>query len=140
MLIELAQVVKAPRDQVFRTFTDYQAWPKFSVLVTRVSVGERAGSTVHLDMEIKVMGRKFWRTEKHVLTPPEQVLVEGETVGSTTTSVWKFDPVPEGTLVTGAIESRGKGLYKLTDPFTKRLLQTSFDKWLRAFVKYVEAQ
>ena len=78
--MHLEQVVKAPRDQVFQTFTDYEAWPRFSGLVTRVTVTERAGDSVHLDMEIKVMGRKFKRTEEHVLTPPEQVLVEGETV------------------------------------------------------------
>ncbi len=78
--MRIEQVVKAPRDQVFQTFTDYEAWPRFSGLVTRVTVTERAGNTVHLDMEIKVMGRKFKRTEKHVLAAPEQVLVEGDTV------------------------------------------------------------
>ncbi len=138
--MRIEQVVKAPRDQVFQTFTDYEAWPRFSGLVTRVTVTERAGNTVHLDMEIKVMGRKFKRTEKHVLAAPEQVLVEGDTVGSTNTSVWKFDPVPEGTLVRGVLEFQGKGLYKLMGPFANRLQQTSFDEWLRAFAKYVEAQ
>jgi len=138
--VRIEQVVKAPRDQVFQTFTDYEAWPRFSGLVTRVTVTERAGNTVHLDMEIKVMGRKFKRTEKHVLAAPEQVLVEGDTVGSTNTSVWKFDPVPEGTLVRGVLEFQGKGLYKLMGPFANRLQQTSFDEWLRAFAKYVEAQ
>jgi len=138
--VRIEQVVKAPRDQVFQTFTDYEAWPRFSGLVTRVTVTERAGNTVHLDMEIKVMGRKFKRTEKLVLAAPEQVLVEGDTVGSTNTSVWKFDPVPEGTLVRGVLEFQGKGLYKLMGPFANRLQQTSFDEWLRAFAKYVEAQ
>jgi len=138
--VRIEQVVKAPRDQVFQTFTDYEAWPRFSGLVTRVTVTERAGNTVHLDMEIKVMGRKFKRTEKHVLAAPEQVLVEGDKVGSTNTSVWKFDPVPEGTLVRGVLEFQGKGLYKLMGPFANRLQQTSFDEWLRAFAKYVEAQ
>ena len=134
------QLVKAPREQVFQTFTDYEVWPQFSDLCTRVTVTERAGNTVDLDMEIKVMGRKFKRTEKHVLTAPEQVLVEGETVGSTNTSVWKFDPVPEGTLVKGRLEFQSKGLYKLMGPFANRLQQTSFDEWLRAFAKYVEAK
>jgi hypothetical protein len=71
--IEQAQVVKAPREQVFETWTDYE---RFSVLFTRVTVTERAGNTVHLDTEVKVMGRKVKRTEKHVLTPPDQVQVE----------------------------------------------------------------
>jgi uncharacterized membrane protein len=60
---EQTQFVKAPREQVFKTWTDYEAWPRFSTFFTRVTVVERAGNTVHLDQEIKVMGLTAKRTE-----------------------------------------------------------------------------
>jgi len=123
MRVEQAQVVKAPREQVFKAWIDYDAWPKFSTLFTRVTVRERAGNTVHVNAEIRVMGRKTSRTEQHVLTPPEKVLVSGETEGATNTTVWKFEQIPEGTLVTAVVETELKGLTRVLGPFAKRQLQ-----------------
>jgi uncharacterized protein YndB with AHSA1/START domain len=140
MRIEQAQLVKAPREQVFQAWTDYDAWPRFSGLFTRVTVAERAGNTVHVDAETKVMGRKARRTEKHVLTPPEQVLVSGETEGATNTTVWKFEPVPEGTLVTAVVEAELTGLTRVLGPFAKRKLQSLLRDWLRGLAKYSEAK
>ncbi len=140
MRVEQTQVVKAPREQVFRAWTDCEAWPKWSTLFPRVTVTERAGNTVPLDMDVKFMARKAKRTEKHVLTPPEQVQVEGETEGATNTTVWKFDPVPEGTRVTAVVEAELKGLTKVLGPFAKRQLQRLLREWLQAFAKYVEAK
>ncbi len=108
MRVEQAQLVKAPRERVFETWTDSEAWPTWSVLFPRVTVTERAGNTVHLDMDSKVMGRKVHRTERYILTPPEQVLVSGETKGATNTTVWRFEAVPEGTLVTAVVEAELK--------------------------------
>ena len=140
MRIEQAQIVKAPREQVFQTWTDCEAWPKFSVLFTRVTVTERAGNTVLLDEDIKVMGLKAKRTEKLVLTPPEQVLVEGEAVGSTNTTVWTFEPVAEGTRVTAVVEAQLIGLAKVLGPLFKRQVQAGLREWMQAFAKYAEAK
>jgi uncharacterized protein YndB with AHSA1/START domain len=30
MRVEQAKIVKAPREQVFQAWTDYEAWPRFS--------------------------------------------------------------------------------------------------------------
>ncbi len=79
MRVEQSQVVKAPREEVFLAWADYEAWPSFSGLFTRVRVKERAGNPVHIDAELKLLGRKTSRSEKHTLTPPVQVRVEGET-------------------------------------------------------------
>jgi len=100
---------------------------------------ERAGNTVHLDMDVKIMGRIAKRMEKHVLKPPEQVRVGGETEDVTNTSVWKFESVPEGTLMTAAVEAELTGLTKVLGPFAKRQLQTLLRKEMQAFAKYVEA-
>lgn len=140
MRIEQAQLVKAPREQVFQTWTDYEMWPRWSVLFPRVTVIERAGNTVHLDEDIKVMGRIAKRMEKHVLTPPERVQVGGETEDATNTSVWIFESVAEGTLVTAAVEAELKGLTKVLGPLAKRQLQTMLRKEMQAFAKYVDAK
>jgi carbon monoxide dehydrogenase subunit G len=140
MRIEQSQVVKAPREQVFQSWTDYEAWPRFSDLFTRVTVAERARNTVRVDAETKVMGRKARRTEKHVLTPPEHVLVSGETEGATNTTVWKFEPIPEGTLVTAVVEAKLTGLTRVLGPFAKRKLQSLLREWLQGLAEYVEAK
>jgi uncharacterized protein YndB with AHSA1/START domain len=140
MRVEQSQVVKAPREQVFQSWTDYDAWPKFSGLFTRVTVAERAGNTVHVDAETKVMGRRAKRTEKHVLTPPVQVLVSGETEGASNTTVWRFEAIPEGTLVTAVVEAELTGLTRVLGPFAKRKLQSLLREWLQGLARYVEAK
>jgi uncharacterized protein YndB with AHSA1/START domain len=93
--IEQAQIVKAPRELVFRAWTDCEAWPNWNpVGFTRVTVTERVGNTANLDAEVKVMGLKTHRTERHRLSPPERVDVEGRMLGMTNTTVWTFEPVP----------------------------------------------
>lgn len=138
--IELARIVKAPRDRVFEAITDNESWPEFSKLFTRVTVTERTESTVQFDAELKVMGRKFKRTEKHVLAPPEQILVEGKMTGMSNTSRWEFQAVPEGTLVNGVVEVRHPGMYRLLGILTDRMMRNSFAEWLEAFARYVEAK
>lgn len=44
MRVEQAQVVKAPREQVFRAWGDYEAWPRFSGLFARVIVKDLAAA------------------------------------------------------------------------------------------------
>ena len=137
---EQTQVVKAPREQVFKTWTDYEAWPRFSTFFTRVRVVERAGNTVHLDQEIKVMGLRAKRTEKHTLTPPEQIQVEGKAMGSTNTTLWMFEPVPGATQMTAVVETQLIGLAKVFGPLFRRYLQAALREWMQAFAKYVEVQ
>jgi ribosome-associated toxin RatA of RatAB toxin-antitoxin module len=140
MRIEQAQLVKAPRDQVFEAFTDYEAYPQVSDLFPRVTVTERAGNTVHLDMDMNLMGRKRKRTETLVQTPPDQVQVEAEMEGATNTTVWRFEPVHGGTLVTAVFEVPSKGVTRLLGPLAKRLSQSVIREWMQAFAKYVEAK
>jgi carbon monoxide dehydrogenase subunit G len=140
MRVEQAQVVRAPREQVFQAWTDYEAWPRFSGLFTQVSVRERAGNTVHIEAELKLMGRKIGRSEKHVLTPPEQVGVEGETEGATNTTLWTFEPVPEGTRVTAVVDAELGGVTKLLGPLAKRQMQTMLRDWMQGLTRYVEAK
>ncbi len=140
MRVEQAQVVRAPREQVFQAWTDYEAWPRFSGLFTQVSVRERAGNTVHIEAELKLMGRKIGRSEKHVLTPPEQVRVEGETEGATNTTLWTFEPVPEGTRVTAVVDAELGGVTKLLGPLAKRQMQTMLRDWMQGLARYVEAR
>ena len=86
------------------------------------------------------MGRKTSRSEKHVLTPPEQVRVEGETGGATNTTLWTFEPVPEGTRVTAVVDAEPGGLIKLLGPLAKRQVQTMLRQWMRGLARYVEGK
>ena len=85
-------------------------------------------------------GRRTARSEKHVLTPPEQVRVEGETEGATNTTLWTFEPVSEGTRVTAVVDAELRGLTRLLGPLAKRQLQTLLNEWMRGLARYVEAR
>jgi ribosome-associated toxin RatA of RatAB toxin-antitoxin module len=138
--LEQTQVVKAPREHVFQAFADFEAWPKFSTYFKRVTVTERAGNTLHFDTEVKVMGRKTKRTEKWVLTPPEQIQMEGAVMGSTNTTLWKFEPVSEGTRLTAVVDAQLKGWAKLLGPLAKRRVRALLRNEMHAFVNFVEAK
>ena len=141
MRIEQAQLVRAPREQVFQAWTDCESWPKWDpVLFTRVTVAERVGNTARLDAEIKFMGLRMRRTERHVLTPPEKVEVTGDIPDATNTTVWKFEAVPEGTMLTAVIEAQFQGMLKLLQPIAEWQARTVTRKWMQAFATYVETK
>ncbi len=85
------------------------------------------------------MGRKVGRTERHVMTPPEKVEVRGETEGATNTTIWRFESVPEGTLVTAVLEAELKGLTRVLGPFAQRRLQTLLREWIQGLARHAEA-
>jgi ribosome-associated toxin RatA of RatAB toxin-antitoxin module len=140
MRIEESQPVKAPQQQVFDAWTDYEAWPRFSTLFTRVAVLERVDHAVRLDIDIKVLGRTTRRVESHVVTPPQEVRVQGEMEGADNTSVWTFEPTAEGTLLRAVVEAEPTGLRRLLGPFAKRILTKMLRDEMRAFATYVEAE
>ncbi len=140
MHIEAVQIARAPREKVFEAFTDYDAVPKWQSFFTRITVAKREGNTVTLDTEVNMRGRKVMRTEKHVLTPPEQILVEGEMEGITNNTVWKFESVPEGTRVTAIFEARLPWRLRIIGPLVKRQFQAFARGWLLELAKHVEKQ
>ncbi|OLE17923.1 MAG: hypothetical protein AUI36_36165 [Cyanobacteria bacterium 13_1_40CM_2_61_4] len=91
-------------------------------------------------MEVNMRGRKALRTERHTLTPPERIDVEGEMEGITNTSVWKFEPTPEGSRVTVIVEARLPLRLKILGPLVKRQFQGLVRDWLRDLAKYVESK
>jgi hypothetical protein len=72
--------------------------------------GERAGNTVRIDADVRFMGRTMSRSETHVLTPPERLEVRGGVPGMTNTTVWTFEPTPDGTTLTAVLDVQLAGL------------------------------
>lgn len=141
MRIELTQLVRAPREQVFSAWTDCEAWPTWdSALFTRVTVKERAGNTVRIDAETKFMGMRMHRTERHVLTPPERVEVTGDVPDATNTTVWTFDAVADGTMLTAVLNVDFKGVLKLLQPVAERQARKVLQIWMEDLARYVEAK
>jgi hypothetical protein len=66
--------------------------------------------------------------------------VQGEIEDVTNTTLWTFDPVPEGTRVTAVIEAGLAGLTKLLGAFAKRTAQGLTREWMEGLAKYVEAK
>lgn len=141
MRIEQAQLVKAPREQVFQAWTDYEAYPKWdTVMFTRVKVTEHVGNYARLEAQVRFMGMRMRRTENHVLTPPEKVEVVGDVRNATNSTLWKFEAVPEGTMLTAVIEVQFNGLLELLQPIAQRQARRVTRQWMRAFAHYVEAK
>ena len=140
MHVEKTQLVKAPREQVFQAWNDVEAWPKWQTFFTNVRVTKREGNTKILDTEISFKGRKSRRTEKHFLTPPEKVQVEGEMEGITNKTEWKFDPVPEGTKVTMVFDARLPLRLIVIAPLVKRQFLAMGRDWLKDFANYAESK
>jgi ribosome-associated toxin RatA of RatAB toxin-antitoxin module len=103
-------------------------------------VEERVGNTARLDAETKFMGLRMRRTERHVLTPPEKVEVTGDVPNASNTTVWKFEAVPAGTMLSAVIEFQFKGMLKLLQPIAESQARTVTRKWMQAFAKYVETK
>ena len=140
MQIQETQVIKAPRDEVFRIWTDYEAYPTWdNVVFTRVTVAERTENTARLDAEVRFMGLRMKRTERHILKAPEKVNVIGDVPGATNTTVWTFDVVPDGTLVTAVFEVQFKGPLRLLQPVAVWQGRKAIHDWLQAFARRVEA-
>ncbi len=141
MRTEYSQLVKAPRERVFEAFTDYEAIPTWDrVVFSRVTVTERGSNTATLDADVRFMGMKMRRTERHVLTPPEKVEVDGSVRNAVNTTVWTLRTVPEGTILTAELEVEFKGLLKLLQPLAERQMRTVLPEWMREFAGYVEAK
>jgi carbon monoxide dehydrogenase subunit G len=139
MHIEQVQVVKAPRDKVYAAFTDFESWPTFQKLFTRVKILDRTGDAVRIDTDVHILGRTVSRTEVHVLSPPDRIHVQGETESASNTTDWAFEPIPEGTRLTANVEIGGSGLTRLLGPFAKRQAHAMLRDWMLAFAKHVEA-
>ena len=140
MRIKQAQLVKAPRERVFEAWTDYEAYPKWDGKVfTRVTVTHRAGNTASLDMETRFMGMTMPRKERHVLTPPEKVEVDGSVPIAGNTTVWTFEDVPGGTLLTAVLEVQFRGMLGILSPLARWQARSMLSNWMQAFANYVEA-
>jgi len=141
MRTEYSQLVKAPRERVFEALTDYEAIPTWDrVMFKRVSVTQRGPNTATLDADVRFMGMKMRRMERHVLTPPEKVEVDGSVRNAINTTVWTLRTVPEGTILTAELEVEFKGLLKLLQPLAERQMRTVLPEWMREFAGYVETK
>lgn len=139
--MEIRQVINAPREKVFAAWTDFEAQPKYSTMITKATIAQRQGNILYVQRESKFMGRKLELKAKHLLMPPEREEGEFESEAGTSTRVTTFDAIPGGTQMTaiGDFEFRGTWAKLLAPLFARRRLQSAFTKELQAFAKYVEA-
>src|SRR5260370_30520696 len=59
---------------------------------------------------------------------------------ATNTTVWTFEAVPEGTMLTAVLEVQFKGVLKLLQPIAEQQGRTALREWMRAFAHHVEAE
>jgi hypothetical protein len=69
-----------------------------------------------------------------ILPPP--VDAQGDAINTT---VWTLKTVPEGTMLTAALEIQFTGLLKPVQPVAEWQLRRALPEWMREFASYVEA-
>jgi uncharacterized membrane protein len=139
--VEVSHVVKARREKVYATYTDFDAWPKWSTQATIVRVvGREGGTVVNIESETASGGRPRVTLAKLVLSPPERVETEGETRFTRTKRTVRFEDAPEGTKVTAALDVRVKGPWAwILAPRGKDEAESFAREGLRSFAEYVES-
>jgi uncharacterized membrane protein len=137
MRFEVSLVVRAPRDKVYSTYTDFEAMPKWSKQTNRVTTVRREGNTLFLEWAPSRGDRKVVREMR--LLPPERVESEGETRFTRTRSAVVFEEVPEGTKVTASLDVQVKGRWGWVVKTKGRAeAEASAMEELTSFGKYVE--
>ncbi|MDG6941346.1 MAG: SRPBCC family protein [Nitrososphaerota archaeon] len=136
MRFEASVLVKAPRERVYSAYIDFEAAPRWSkqekVLSTSVT-----GKVVRVETTAG-NSRKVVREVR--LFPPERVESDGETRFTRTSSVVRFEGVPEGTKVTASLDLRFKGRWGwVLRTRGKTEVESSAFEELASFARYVEA-
>ena len=132
--------MKAPREKVYATYTDFESMPKWSRQVTAVKVVWREGDMVHIESEGPSGGRSHVSAAKLTLSPPDRVETEGETRFTKTRRTVRFEDAAEGTKVTATLDVRVKGAWAwVFVPREKELAESSAREGLASFAEYVES-
>jgi hypothetical protein len=138
--VEVPYVVKAQREKVYATYTDFEAWPKWSRQATVVRVVRREGTTVSIESETVSRGKPRATLAKLTLLPPEAVETETETRLTRGRRTVRFEDVPEGTKVTAVLDVRVKVPWSwLFAPRGKDQAESFALEGLRSFAEYVES-
>ncbi len=139
MHLEVAKVIKAPRERVFSAYADIESMPKWSRSLSAARVISREGGMITYEGEASSRGgtRKFAGTLRVV--PPERAETESETRFVETKAVVSFAVVPEGTKVTTTLDVNAKGIWaKLLSTQSRADLDSRARENLELFAKYVE--
>lgn len=106
MHFEVSSVVRAPRDKVYSTYTDFEAMPRWSRQTKGVTVSESGGNTVYVKVQ---PGSNRKAAMEMKLFPPERIETGRETRFTRTKRVVQFEEVQEGTKVTASLDVKFKG-------------------------------
>lgn len=137
--MEALALINAPREKVYRAYTDFEAWPLWWKRTSKVTVIARDGNGVTVRSEPAPGKRRLASTSRLALSAPEAVESTSETRFTRTTWAVRFDEVQQGTQVTALLDVRMKGLWGLLlSPRGKSEAEASAEEELQAFAKYVE--
>ncbi len=142
MRLEVSRIVKAPLEEVYSAYTNFEDMPKWSKHLTAVRITKREGDTVHLESEGVSRGGETRRSVATVrLLPPNIVESERESRFTRTKRTVAFEMAPEGgTRVTATLDVRVKGLWAmvLSTRVSKEEAEASAMEELASFARYVE--
>jgi hypothetical protein len=113
--VEVATMIKAPRQTVLDVYADYPGWPRLFPTISAVRLLGREGPKLVLEVD-HVEGKVI---NEFVVRPPDQVDLWEEKRRYDARFRNRFENVPDGTRFTVRGEIRLKGWARLLQPFLR---------------------
>lgn len=139
--IKVEKVLKAERDKVFSTMTDFENLPsKLPQIFKSVKVVSREGGSVVTEESARMTGRDITQKVRHVVKPPEtheSFILEGDTKDSHI--VERYEAVSEGTKITIEGDFKLAGKLKLLGFLAKGKIEKSINEVMDEFSKILGA-
>lgn len=109
MRVEVAVVIKAPRDYVYSKYADPNNWPRLSPSIKSVrNVRKEEGEEV-AEQDVEAMGRTWKETVRRKYFPMERIEERFESDVVTGTGTFAFADVPDGTRLTSTANVTPRG-------------------------------
>ena len=141
VIVETSRVIAAPREKVFKLWTDFENGPKnLPTHFKSVKILQREGNTVTTDEVIMAAGRTVKQTSRHTIQGPDKHEVEvltGDAVGTTVSET--FTEVPEGTKVSVVGDVRLAGILKMIEVLGKGRIRAEIEDSINQLAKIAES-
>jgi carbon monoxide dehydrogenase subunit G len=139
--VEHSQIVRAPKDAVFKAATDYESVPKWSKFYTSIQVTKKDGNTSQLLVETHAFGMKEKGPSTAIATPPTRVELKGNPAEFVRDAVLNLEDTSDGNTklsYTTDVEIRGV-LATILGPLEKHRVESLVRDEVKSFADYVES-
>jgi len=135
--VKVEKIIKAKKDKVFSTMTDFEDLPsKLPQIFKSVKIISREGNSIVTEELVKMGGRDITQKVKHVIQPTEKhevFILEGDAKGSHI--VESYEETTEGTKIIVEGDFKLAGNLNLLGFFAKVKIEKSINEVMDEFAE-----